>query len=249
MRKIISPLFLILVAALIIAGAFLPHMTAAVTDHMTNEKPHCAPMQSVQLDFGSDHQSPESILQKLAMRDNMYTVPISAAEATMTEEEVYAATEQYMQEYADAGIFRWFDITYRMTETHLCIDPDNPKYSNIIWTVNLVQESPYYNLFLHLDDETGKILYIDYVNQDTKNYMFMPKDQPPALEALTEIYFRQLGLTDTLENNDSMGISVEELATTDEATGMHYHFEHSAYGDFNINFLFYPNGFYISFPN
>ena len=251
MRKLRIGMILILTLALIIVGAYLPRIAAAVEDWMNNEKSNFAPMQSVQLEFrDNEQQNAAYMLRKLALENNMNTIPITPKEATMTEEEVYEAAMEGMEAYSDLGIFRWFKDTYRNAEPYLAIDPDDADNFIIFWAVNIVKEDkPYYNLFLHLDDETGKILYIDYVNYDTENYMFMPEDQRRSMEGFTDTYFHQLGLSEAMADTDIMKVSVAELNLDSESTAVRYSFTETDYGRIDIEFHFYPNGFYIDFPN
>ncbi|MBQ7801039.1 MAG: hypothetical protein IJ375_01800 [Oscillospiraceae bacterium] len=242
MRKLKLALILALTGLLIITGAFLPRITGEITDLIHSRKVLSAPMQSVQLEFsGSEWQSGDHILKKLAIERSMYSLPITPEETSMTEEEVFAAVEEAMDMYAASGIFSWFETSYRMAEPYLTYAVEDSGNMNIIWAVNLVHEDePYRNLFLHLDDETGKILYLDYVTYDPDS-SFFPEDQASALDTFTSLYFEQLGL--------DPGGQEAEIIQEKDVWCRRCAFQDTGYGDIVLEFYVKPTGFYISFPN
>lgn len=247
MRKLKLPLFLLLVAALITAGAFLPQITGAVMDQMRNGAVSTAPIQSVELQFRGG-SALENMMKKLAMESRMTTIPITGKEATMTEDEVYAAVEECMDMYVSNKIFSWFEETYRTAEPYLAINPNNTEKFGIFWAVNIVREDdPYHNLFLHLDDETGRITYLDYVTYDP-NSSFYPEDQSYVVNTLASIYFEQLGLTDLAEPFTSQDVAVDATVSNDIQC-LRYTFLDTEYGELAIEFYCKPKGFYILFPN
>ena len=246
MRKMRLPLILLLTGALIVIGAFLPGIVSAVIDRTVMGKSENASMQSVQLEFSGETWEPDDMMKKLAVEQIMYTIPISAKDASMTEEEVYAAVEDCMEKYVSNGIFSWFEDTYRMTETYLAVSPDN---MNIIWAVNIVRkDDPYQNLFLHLDDETGKILYLDYVSYDPDG-AFYPEDQSYVLDAFAGIYFEQLGLTDLTDPDPYAQYPAAEEIQENDVWCRRYTFPDTEYGEIILEFYVKSTGFYISFPN
>ena len=134
----------------------------------------------------------------------------------MTEDEVFEAVNALMDQYVAAGIFRWFPETARDAQPYLAVSADDAYNSGIIWAVNLTKEDdPYHNLFLHLDDETGKIIYVDYVNHDPDSYLCDPGDADydnqlwDALGTLADIFFEQLELTEQAAFAEASGSNVE----------------------------------------
>lgn len=246
MNKWKNLLIFLLTAVLIITGAFLPRITGAIADQMRSSKVHTAPIQSVQLNLNSN--TANSMIQKLSIRSEMHTIPITAEDASMTEDEVFAAVEACMDMYVSNKIFSWFEETYRTAEPHLAINPNNTKDFFIFWAVNFVEEKdPYNNLFLHLDDETGQILYIDYVTYDPDKSYF-PEDQSYVVDTFSGLYFEQLGLSDLADPDFSENVTLDEMISND-VWSKRYTFSGLGTDTFSIEFYVKPKGFYILFPD
>lgn len=170
----------------------------------------------------------------------------------MTETEVYAAVDRCMADYVDAGIFQWFKYTYRMAEPFLGIDSDRISNMGILWGVRYVNEkTPYQSLFVHIDDETGKILYLRY--EDNGKETVYPEKSPEyaaqmnsVLDRFTQIFFDQLGLSETKQYYDSNG-----LVEAEEVDGgiylRRYLMGDMEYGELTIEFYALPNGFNLYF--
>lgn len=198
MRKLRTLLILLLAIFLIAAGAYLPRIAAAVQDGQTLGHTATEPMQSLVLELGGEAQAPGYMMRKLALEQNMMTIPISAGEASMTQEDVFAAAEKGMEGYIEAGMFEWFEYNFRSAEPYLGIDADDKSNFTVFWSVTLdYQGDPYQYLFLHIDDETGKILYINYVTYaDDQFKYYYPDNQQLMMEDFVSTYFSQLDLTD-----------------------------------------------------
>ena len=253
------PLILMLTVALIVTGMFLPVIAGLVMDGLSIGKAAAAPMQSVELSFSTDEEKREGyMLKKLALEREMTSFPVTAGEASMSEEDVFTAVEAQMDRYVAAGVFQWFEPSYRSAEPYLFVSGDSSNNMSIIWAVHIVQEAdPYQNLFLHLDDETGSILYMDYVNTNTDEYLYNPdvesaeKEMWSAMDAFTGVYFSQRGLTEQAETERSGTQSDYTYLYTEPAEGASavYVFTDTGYGDVTIQFVLKYNGFYIMFPN
>lgn len=244
MRKLHIALILALTAGLIALGAFLPGIAGAAADLIATASVRSAPMESVELEFSNGQDDPARMLRKLALEQHMNTLPVTAQETSMTEEAVFAAVESCMEAYVSEELFYWFKDTYRMAEPYLAISRDDTSNVSIFWAVHIVHEGdPYRNLFLHVDDETGKILYLDYVTYDPDS-TFYPEDQSRVVDTLAQIYFDQLGLTEPAASDS---VTVDELVDNDVHC-LRYTFPDTDYGSIVIEFYSKPNGFYILFP-
>lgn len=252
MNKLKTVTVLLLTVLLIAALALLPQAVASVSDTMANEKPGTASIQSIELELRGDDQQPGYMMRKLALEQWMTTVPIKSDEASMTEDEVYAAVEAGMEPYVQANIFEWFDFTYRAAEPYFGLDPYDKSNYMVFWGVTLVNESaPYQSLFLHIDDETGKILCIKYETyaDDRFNYYY-PEKQRLMMEGFVDAFLSPLELTqaDLAEYKDLLGTGVEELDLTDDVTAVQYTFDDAQYGEIHVEFYIIPSGFYVYFP-
>ena len=178
----------------------------------------------------------------------MYTVPVDASETSMTVDEVYAAVERCMADYVDAGIFEWFQYTTRSAEPLLGIDSQDIHNTGIFWGVTYVNEkAPYQALFVHIDDENGKIYYLSYEDYEKESIY---SDRSPeyaarmnfVLDHFTEIFFDQLGLADVKKFYDSKAL-VEEEEVDGGVYLRRYVMEDDEYGEISIEFYANPSGF------
>lgn len=253
MNKMKTGFVLLIAVLLVIAFALMPQAVAGISDLIGNEKPGTASLQSVELAFGVQKAiEPGYMLRKMALEQRMSTIPITPEQTAMTQTEAIEAAEAAMTGYVEAKVFEWFEYTFCSAEPYLGIDPDDKNNYTIFWTVNFSHDSePYRNLFLHIDDQTGKILYIDYVTngEDKFNYYY-PEDQRLVMEGFVHAFLGPLaleGLTE-YEYENLLGLSVTEHKTTDEVTCYLYTYEDSQYGSIQIAFTIKPAGFYVTFP-
>lgn len=246
MRKLRTLLILLLAMFLIAAGAYLPRIAAAVQDGQTLGHTATEPMQSLVLELGGETQAPGYMMRKLALEQNMMTIPISAGEASMTQEDVFAAAEKGMEGYIEAGMFEWFEYNFRNAEPYLGIDADDKSNFTVFWSVTLdYQGDPYQYLFLHIDDETGKILYINYVTYaDDQFKYYYPDNQQLMMEDFVSTYFSQLDLTDLADYAYLNGTGTEKVTTADDVTAVRYSFGDLVYGEVSVDFYITPVGFY-----
>ena len=159
----------IVLALLLLAGmALLPTGIGWISDWLTNERPGTAPVQSVKLALGDDRtDEPGYMMRKMALECRMTTIPVEPAQASMSEEAVYTAAREAMEAYIDAEMFEWFDYSFFHAEPYLGIDPMDKNNNTVFWGVSFVNEAdPYHFLFLHIDDETGKIK-VEYCIDDS----------------------------------------------------------------------------------
>lgn len=249
----LKPVWVLLLTVLLIAVfALLPQAIAGVSDFIGNEKPGTAPMQSVALALGTDKtDEPGYMMRKLALEQRMTTIPIEPEQATMTEEEVLTAAQSGMTVYMEANMFTWFDYTFCSAEPYLGIDPEVKNNNTIFWGVTFTtKDDPYHYLFLHIDDETGKIIFINYetYGEDQYNYYY-PENQRLMMEGFVDSFFGSLNLTQRSEYENLRAESVSEPKVTYDVTCMRYTFEDTEYGVINVEFYITPAGFYVYFPS
>ena len=243
----------IILAALLIAGmAMLPRGIAVISDMFANEKSGISSMHTVELNFYSEKtDEPGYMMRKLALEQRMTTIPIKPEQAKMTEDEVLSAATDGMTPYIEANMFNWFEYQYCYTEPYLCIDSENKNNNTICWGVTfVVEKKPYHNLFLHIDDETGKILYINYETYGPDKYSYYyPDNQRLMMEGFVDSFFGPLNLTShqLSEYKNLLSQNVTERKLTDDVTCVRYTFEDSRYGTINLDFQISPTGFNVAY--
>lgn len=247
MDKRKSVLCVLLALTLIAAGAFLPRMTAAVIDQAGSNASGSAPVQSVEL-YLYDRTLPQNMVRKLALEQSMYTVPARLSEASMSKEEVYAAAERYMADYASAGIFTWFPYTTWTAEFLSCIDSEHLGNTAYFWAVSYTNQcEPFQSLYLHIDDETGKILYLTY-EKANKGEVDSAESSENAdyssyvLNCFSKIFFDQLGL----QNMQDRGY--EQFNLEEYVYVQRYLIKDDKFGVIPIEFYTSPIGLYIYYP-
>lgn len=243
----------VLLSLVLLAGlALLPKGIAGISDFLTNEKPGTASIHAVELSVYSDQtDEPGYMMRKLALEQRMTTIPIEPEQATMTEEEVLNAALEGMVAYEDANVFEWFEYTFFSAEPYLGMDPENQNNNSIFWGVQFTrEEKPYQNLFLHIDDETGRILYLSYetYGPDADKY-YEPENQRLMMEGFVDAFFRPLKLTasEMSEYKNFIGTEISEKETPDDETIVSYTYEDAIYGAVHVTFHISPEGLHV-FP-
>ena len=138
-------------------------------------------------------------------------------------------------------------------EPYIGIDPADKSKNIIFWAVTFtVKKSPYHQLFLHIDDETGKILYMEYETDgpDQFNYYY-PDNQRLMMEGFVDSFFGPLNLAShqLSEYKNLVSQNVMERKLTDDVTCVRYTFEDSEYGIIHVEFHITPKGFLVSYPS
>ena len=176
---------------LVLLGGGMPWIVSAVQDNALLHHSGYCDIDAIQLDF-----SERSMADKLSLLSRSQPVDITHTQATMTQEEVFAAVEREMAQYEDAGIFQWFEITRRTAQPKLGIDVNDVNHYLVYWTVTYInKKDPSRSLVVDLDDESGKILSIRYEVYDTYSMDGVWDRNRATMDAFTEIYFSQLDVT------------------------------------------------------
>lgn len=238
-----AALALVIVAAM----AFLPRWMAGMSDALSNEKPGSASIQSVELALHSDQtEEPGYMLRKLALEQRMKTIPIQPEQANLSKIEAITAALKAMEAYEKAGVFEWFEYTFSDAEPYLGVDPENKNNNSVFWGVTFSrEEKPYHNLLLHVDDETGKILYLSYETYGTDAHKYYePENQRLMMEDFVDAFFTPLDLaSDQMrEYKNLVGVDAAEQALLDDAAIVEYNYEDAAYGNVFVTFMVSPNG-------
>ena len=216
---------------LLLLGGSMPWIVSAVQDNALLHHSGYCDIDSIQLDF-----SERSMADKLSLLSHSQPVDITHTQATMIQEEVFAAVEREMAQYEDAGIFQWFEITRRTAQPKLGIDVNDVNRFLVYWTVTYInKKDPSRSLIVDLDDESGKILSIRYEVYDTYSMDGVWERNRATIDTFTEIYFSQLDVTPP---------DYEYFERDGGVSSALYHFE-----EFAIEFFAEgAGGFYLYFP-
>ena len=128
------------------------------------------------------------------------------------------------------------------------IDAGNISQTGVFWGVTYVNEkSPYQYLFVHIDDETGKIYFLNYEDYGKESAYSETSPEYTAqmnyiLDNFTRIFFYQLGLADVKKFYDSKAL-VEEEEVDGGVYLRRYVMEDDEYGEISIEFYANPSGF------
>lgn len=244
---------LLLSVALIAALAMLPRGIGAVSDLCAEGAAEAAPMQSVTLAFDADGvDTPGYMLRKLALEGKMLTIPIQPEQTRMSEDAVLDAASASMSPYVEEGLFRWFDDSYVSIQPYLGIDPENKNNNMIFWTVSYVfDREPYQSLFLHIDDETGRALFINYETAMPERFEdYGPERQTLLMEGFIHSFFGQLELLDDQMTGYRRLLSREQREKTlaEDVTCVVYTLNDGVYGQIQVEFYITPEGFRVYFP-
>ena len=251
MRKLKTLLILMLTGLLFAFFAVLPRLTGAFYDDRLQGQSGSAPIQSVELVLNDmDSDAPGYMLRKLALERSMTDVPITSQQASMTEEEVIAAAQAGMEIYVDAGIFEWFDCTYQGADPYFGLEPSDKSRHMIFWSVVFTNEnSPYQSLLLHIDDETGKIIYIKYESGEQDRELANPEDRRKLMDGFIQSFLLPLSLmpSQVWEYENLEGTVSQSTVEYPELSMVAYTYKDWQYGFITVEFNIIPVGFYVYF--
>lgn len=246
MNKLKTVALLLFPLLLIAALSALPRAVAVISDIRATEKPNSAPMQSVELDFDSEKAEKTGyMMRKLALEQRMTDIPIVPEQASMTSEEVIDAALSGMEAYTQVDLFEWFEYTYCSAEPYLAVDIEQKNNICIFWGVTFSYEKdPYNYLFLHIDDETGKIVYINYTTGDKEPYLAVDREkQMRMLDGFADAFFHPLNLM----TEEELEVSVTDQNMLDNGFSATYTFEDAEYGTICVELRITPEGFRVLF--
>ena len=239
----------VLAVLLVASLGFLPHGIALVEDWMTTGKTGSASMKTIRLDIAENGPAgPNAMLQKLALEQRMTASPVKPTLASMTEAEVLAAAEAGLEVYMESGLLGWFDSCSCTAEPRLGMDPEKDN-SGVFWVVTFVSYTdPYHLLVLHIDDETGMILYIRYEMEGADREICEPERLLSMMEAFSHNFLSALNLVDPDAYDNLLSVQVREPRVSDGVASARYSYEDAHWGMIHVEFYIIPSGFYVYFP-
>ena len=194
MTKLKNALLILLAAVSVAVGALLPGTVSYLRDRNASGKVTYADMPSLQLSL--THESGLDLYEKLfLLSGELDTLEISAQEARMTAQEVTAAAYAGVRSYLDMGLLGRIPEDYTFSCQPMLVYPaENPKQYIVLWLVEMSLDAGNESWSLAMDDETGKILLLEFVTQ----YMQWEREELYALsEVITATYLEALALDES----------------------------------------------------
>ena len=256
-------LILLLSAAVLIAGAFLPQFAGSWQDSHESGMISYAQITDVKLSF-ADTEGGLNMYQKLPLlaRFDSYTeIPVSLA--SQTETQVQNIAKNFIEACQKAGLLS-YDLSTNwnraVLQSFLVFWDAEETWSNIFWSVQ-VEFSLNCSLDLVIDDQTGTICSAAFmdsqVTADTGasygwyNTMGIHTDSQmdAALEALCTVYLENLGSEFSSFDPHSLVIeaSSQEFAYEDwKSRSTQISWSDLVFGETIIHFSVYPSGFQVN---
>ena len=240
MKKLKVPVLVLLTLGILIVFALLPRLISSALDMKLRQTPSFSDMLSIQLNTGSQPQT-LSAMDKLAFLSVAEAANTTQDQMRMDEEEVNDAVYEFLYQCESAGIIQIFEPTSVSMAPKILYDLTDPDKHIFVWAVTMIyKEEPNQVLRVDVDDETGQILCITYSNYQEYSMDGVWERNKTVVDAVTDIYFTQLGLLDTAEDVENTATDVGSIYDYNEVDGgvteAVYVFRNTLYGEFIIQF-------------
>lgn len=243
MQKAKNYIFLALTTLLVILGALLPGIVAAIQDASAQEAGFDS-MRSVELKFRDDTHALEALW---LYRDSTAST-ISPSEASLTAQQVLDIAAAAMVSYVDAGLIPYeIDLSQATLTATLGYDPLEPEKNSIFWYLTLSGSVHLYDsMNITIDDATGRVIHIYYFSNSA---VYASDDKPMLLDIISSLYFEQIGAPELFVVPEAYGISYwsreDRLNQKSSEQGILYTLIHPEYGTLGLAFIIYDAGFFI----
>ena len=245
MVKVKNVLAVLLTALLILGGGLLPVAAARFQDKTTANVVQYENIEALQLRLEEKAQG-LTYLEKMFLMAQGEGVEITDEDTRLKEKDILEATYTAMIPYMELLFGSSFDNDYLEYYPYMLYDGSDPSRYAYYWHVMLsLDVSMNDSLSVILDDETGKILAIEMIDQDT---MIEQEYLQKLQDALADIYLADLGIEPvaqwplTLENADIYG---DYAAMGITVAAAQYQFADEMYGDILVQIGVRSDGFYI----
>ncbi len=240
MSKLKTILAMFIMAAVVIAGAFLPNIVVAFQDQNSDSDYEYADMQTAQLRI--EDEVSLSTLGKLAMLSNATIVEITEDQTTMNPDEAIQAAFDCLDVYHFSDLisvnYHYFAID---AVPSMLYSVERPGEYNIVWAISLYAPDHTSIIDLVLDDATGTLLSISY---HAAGGPFAESDLTELTFYIAELYFAPLSLTPSAEN---FGESTENTETDAYWFSGTYIFYDDIYNEVAVEIMVSPYGFSTGF--
>lgn len=240
MKKLKIPVLILVTLGLLLLFASLPQLASSAMDIRLRQTPVFSDMFSIQLNTDPEQQALTAI-DKLAFLSIAEITNTTQDLMTMEENEVIDAVNAFLIECEAAGIFYPFEPSSVSIQPKLHYDLSDPTNHMLVWFVTMLYEGePIQSLRLDVEDGTGQILCITYGNYQEYEMDGVWERNITVADALTDLYFTQLGLLDVSEEIKVNATDADIIYDYNEVDGgvteVVYVFEDSAYGEFFVQF-------------
>ena len=246
MRKWMFPLLLLLTVLLLISFAFLPAIAGMLQDAGVEKTVSNCPLHSI-VPYLSENGSGLLISDKLKILQESEISSIVPAMASLDEQQVRAAVEAGIQPYVEAGIMRPFEVWEFHAMPYVTINWQDASHWFLFWDVNLIDVSNeiQQSLTVTVDDETGKLLMLQYFDPYAKEELQLWDENYLPLNQFSQIWLEQAGLWDSaqLVNGDSESQQVQGMPgmravvytlTDGVKSPLRIHFSVSSYSEYTM---------------
>ncbi len=186
--------WILLTAALVILGAFLPGILTTARENLFI--PGFADISSVELQLRSSDGA--YLKDALSLTGNAgTTVSVTENMTVHTEEEILELAQSHLQPYLDQGLILMPDLDIPMQtfscEPHLMVSQGDNAGSAIFWNLQIQFDKEEPALWLRIEDRTGALVLLDYHCSKAGSFEapFFRKDE--SIYRLCETYFGALG--------------------------------------------------------
>lgn len=237
MKKLKYMLFIFLTVLLVAVFAILPQAVALLQDKATHSEVKYANTQAIQLSFKEGTQTEQrSMVGKIKLsQQQMYR--ISENMTSMSKEEVLDSVDRELVPYLEADMFAsdWENAD-KIIEPFCALDLEDGY--GFFWYVTFQKDDGYNSLYLWVDDETGKIIFISY-QCSGDSPLYDDKVYTWLMEHLSSSFFGALEIEP---------VDMYRLKDADAKTAVRYTFNDSVYGELIADLHLRPDGFEVSFP-
>lgn len=251
MRMVKAVLLTLLALMLLALCGFLPALTAHIQDRHA-ERPMQAAVIPVMLeteDITNRVPAAEAmgILDKVAILNRCFLFPVTPEVMSMSPAQVQEETLLALEPYISMGVIPRVTYSHVSTEPLVAMSVNSLGSYFTFWSVYLVHEDdPYESMMVHLDDQTGKLLLIQY---EGYSQSFEKDVQRALLEEITTTYLDNLELPEALEALSDPDISVALVDLGEMATAISCSIVTDLYAPILVEITMTENDFHIAYPN
>ena len=247
MTKVKNALAFLLVFLLAAVGAVIPVVTARVQDSLTAGQVQYADVDSLQLTLEERRQQLD-MLEKMHLILSGTGVEVTSEVTKMNGAQMLEAMYAQMEPYSAFGLFVQPDNDYLEFYPVMVYNEADPQQYAFYWHVNMSFDAGEGDsLTVIMDDETGKLLALEYIDPSMQNPAKALWEFQDAIQAM---YFGNLGLTPTeampVDTEGVLGDPMESVTDAgDSHVMMRYLLAGERYEGVSVEICVHTNGFYI----